>query len=97
MVDFIDFLDARDPGFQDFDIYGKWYSNLSIEGHLEYIGGRDNEFGGKVEPWILAQPQFRWSPNEHLSLGLKYQYWLNKLGDGATDENTVQALLVCKF
>ena len=130
---FIDFLDAQDPGFQDFDIYGEWYSNfslgkiagrvagapresnscmvdfnfarpftigkanLSIEGHLEYIGGRDNEFGGKVEPWILAQPQFRWSPNEHLSLGLEYQYWLNKLGDGATDENTVQALLVCKF
>ena len=188
---FIDFLDARDPGFQDFDIYGEWYSNFSlgkiagrtggggiisdigliwgynwasdadvkkylpgvrlvldlggfafanlditayiddsegataagapregasymvdfnfarpftigkvnfsIEGHLEYIGGRDNEFGGTVEPWILAQPQFRWSPNEHLSLGLEYQYWLNKLRDGATDESTVQALLVWKF
>ena len=65
---FIDFLDAQDPGFQDFDIYGEWYSNFSIEGHLEYIGGRDNEFGGKVEPWILAQPQYRWSPNEHVSL-----------------------------
>ncbi len=71
--------------------------NFSIEGHLEYIGGRDNEFGGTVEPWILAQPQFRGSPNEHLSLGLEYQYWLNKLRDGATDESTVQALLVWKF
>ena len=188
---FVDFLDAQDPGFQDFDVYGEWYSNFSlgkisgrtvggglisdvgliwgfnwasdadvkkylpgfrlvldlggfafanldftayiddsegaaaggapregdsymidfnfarpftigrsnfsIEGHIEYIAGRDNEFGGKVEHWILAQPQFRWSPNEHLSLGLEYQYWLNKLGDGATDENTVQALLVWKF
>ena len=72
-------------------------SNFSIEGHIEYIAGRDNEFGGPVEHWSLAQPQFRWSPNEHLSLGLEYQYWLNKLGDGATDENTVQALLVWKF
>ena len=188
---FVDFLDARDPGFQDFDVYAEWYSNFSlgkiagrtvgggivsdvgliwgynwasdadvkkylpgvrlaldlggfafanldftayiddsegaaaggapregdswmidfnfarpfaignsnfsIEGHIEYIAGRDNEFGGSVETWILAQPQFRWSPNEHLSLGFEYQYWLNKLGDGATDENTVQALLVWKF
>ena len=188
---FVDFLDAQDPGFQDFDIYGEWYSifslgkisgrtvggglisdvgliwgynwasdadvkkylpgfrlvldlggfafanldftayiddnegaarggapregdsfminfnfsrpftiggsNFSIQGHIEYISGRDNEFGGKAEPWFLTQPQFRWSPNEHLSLGLEYQFWLNKLGDGATDENTVQALLVWKF
>ena len=27
---FMDVLDARDPGFQDFDIYGEWYSNFSI-------------------------------------------------------------------
>ena len=72
-------------------------TNFSIEGHIEYIGRRDNEFGGTVESWILAQPQFRWSPNDRLSLGVEYQYWLNKLGDGATDENTVQALLVGKF
>ena len=72
-------------------------SNFSIEGHIEYIGKRDNEFGGTVESWILAQPQFRWSPIDHLSLGLEYQYWLNNLGDGATDESTVQALLVWKF
>ena len=188
---FVDFLDAQDPGFQDFDIYGEWYSNFSlgkiagkqvgggivsdigliwgfnwasdadvkkylpgirlalnlggfafanlditaflddsegaaaggapkesdswmidfnfarpftigdasfsIEGHVEYMAGRENEFGGDVEPWILAQPQLRWNANEHLSLGIEYQYWLNKLGDGATDENTVQALLVWKF
>ena len=27
---FVDFLDAQDPGFQDFDIYGEWYSNFSL-------------------------------------------------------------------
>ena len=72
-------------------------SNFSIEGHVEFIKGRKDEFGEKVESWILAQPQFRWNPNDHLSVGFEYQFWLNKLGDGATDENTVQALLVWKF
>ena len=188
---FFDVLDARDPGFQDADIYSEWYSNFSlgkitgkrvgagivadigliwgfnwaadadvkkylpgvrlvldlggfafanlditayvddsegaasggapkegdsfmidfnfvrpfkigeadfsVEGHLEYIGERDNEFGGKVESWILAQPQIRWNPNDRVSLGIEYQYWMNKLGDGATDESAVQALLVWKF
>ena len=27
----------------------------------------------------------------------RYQFWMNKLGDGDTDENTVQALLVWEF
>ncbi|MCY4642887.1 MAG: nucleoside-binding protein [Gammaproteobacteria bacterium] len=71
--------------------------NFSIEGHIEYIGERDNEFGDRVESWLLAQPQFRWSPNDHVSLGIEYQYWMNKLGDRDTDENTVQALFVWKF
>ena len=172
---FVDVLDAQDPGFQDFDIYGEWYSNFSlgkiqgkkvgggiikdigiilgfnwaadanvkkylpgvrlsldlpgfafanlditayiddsegvssggapsednsfmvdfnwarpfkigessfsIEGHIEYIGSRTNEFGGKVESWILAQPQFRWNANDYVSVGIEYQYWPNKLGD----------------
>ena len=67
------------------------------EAHLAY-GNLDipTFAGGTVESWILAQPQFRWSPIDHLSLGLEYQYWLNKLGDGATDENTLQALMVWK-
>lgn len=71
--------------------------NFSIEGHAEYIGGRKNEFGGTVESWVLAQPQLRWNAHERFSLGIEYQFWMNKLGDGDTDENAVQALLVWKF
>ena len=31
-------------------------------------------FGGKVESWILAQPQLRWNPNDRISVGLEYQF-----------------------
>ncbi len=72
-------------------------SNFSVEGHIEYIGERDNEFGGQVESWILAQPQFRWYPRDNIALGIEYQFWQNKLGDAATDESAVQALFVWKF
>ena len=72
-------------------------SNFSIEGHVEYVGERRNEFGGRVEAWILAQPQLRWNPNDRVSLGIEYQFWINKLGDGATDESAVQALFVWKL
>ena len=71
--------------------------SFSLEGHVEYIGGRRNEFDGKVQGWLLAQPQFRWNVTNRLSLGIEYQYWRNKLGDGATDENAVQALVVWQF
>ena len=188
---FLDVLDARESGFQDFDLYGEWYSNFSlgklsgrkisigpvsdigfllglnwardsevtkylpglrlsldiegfafanldimayiddsnglssggapkeddsflvdfnfarpfsvgayqfsIEGHIEYAGSRDNELGDRVESWVLAQPQLRWRANDHVSMGIEYQYWMNKLGDKATDENTVQALLIWTF
>ena len=70
---------------------------FSIEGHAEYIGERTNEFGGTVEAWILAQPQFRIFFTDNVAIGIEYQYWMNKLGDDATDESAVQALLVWKF
>lgn len=69
---------------------------ISIEGHAEYIDGRDNEFGGEVESWILAQPQLRFYVRPSLALGIEYQLWQNKLGT-KTDENAVQALLVWVF
>ena len=72
-------------------------SSFSIQGHIEYSHERDNEFGGKTRSWILAQPQLRWHPTDRIALGIEYQFWMNKLGDGATDENAVQALLVWKF
>lgn len=77
---------------------------FSIEGHMEYIDGRRNEFGGPVSSWFLAQPQFRWDAGKaffdkpgRFFLGFEYQYWNNKLGDPATDESAVQLLAVWKL
>lgn len=72
-------------------------ADFSIEGHIEYVGERTDELGGNVESWILAQPQLQWHLNDRHAVGIEYQFWMNKLGDGATDENTVQALLVWEF
>lgn len=72
-------------------------AKFSIEGHVEYVGERDNELGGKSEWWVLAQPQVRWNASERIALGIEYQLWTNKLGDPATDESAIQALLVWKF
>ena len=78
--------------------------SFSIEGHVEYIGSRRNEFGAAVGHWILAQPQFRWDigkawldkPNR-LFAGMEYQYWQNKLGDRNTTESRPQLLLAWRF
>ena len=72
---------------------------LSVEGHVEYIGGRTNEFEDDVSWWILGQPQLRLDlgklmsgqPNEFF-VGTEYQFWVNKLGDQATDESAFQVL-----
>ena len=72
-------------------------AQFSLEGHLEYAKGRDNEFGDRQASWILFQPQLRWRAHEHFSLGVEFQYWRNKLGDPFTDEKTAQALLVWNF
>ncbi len=72
-------------------------SSFSIVGHIEYKKGPDNELRQKARSWILAQPQFRWNPSDRIAVGIEYQFWLNKLGEGATDESAVQALLVWKF
>ncbi|OZG73957.1 hypothetical protein BTA51_09260 [Hahella sp. CCB-MM4] len=77
---------------------------FSVEGHVEYIDGAENDAGGERESWILAQPQVRYdigkslfSQPDSLFIGIEYQYWQNKLGDKNTDENTVQALGVWRF
>ena len=76
---------------------------FSIEGHMEYVGERDNEFGQNVEAWILAQPQFRidlgnmFGKPDTFFGGIEYQWRMNKLGDKDTDENAVQALLVWRL
>jgi len=74
---------------------------FSIEGHVEYIGQQENEFGDKVSWWVLAQPQFRYdlgktwfNKADRLFVGVEWQYWKNKLGDPDTDENILQAIVV---
>lgn len=78
--------------------------SFSIEGHIEYIGERENEFGDRVSEWFLGQPQFRYDlgktlfnrPNR-LFIGAEWQFWINKLGDNNTHENTLQALVVLRY
>lgn len=78
--------------------------DFSIEGHIEYIDERDDEFGNEVESHVLAQPQFRWDAGkalfdspQRIFLGIEYQYWQNKLGDKDTDESVAQFLAVWRF
>ena len=78
--------------------------SFSIEGHVEYIGERDNEFGDEVSWHILGQPQFRYdlgkalfSAPEHLYVGTEWQFWINKLGDSSTDESALQLIVVGRF
>ncbi|MFY8272711.1 nucleoside-binding protein [Pseudoalteromonas sp. SSDWG2] len=61
-------------------------------GHVEYIDERENELGGKVKSWILAQPILEWDmghafdmPEQTLMLGVEWQYWHNKLGTNTTE------------
>ena len=78
--------------------------SFSFEGHMEYVGSRDNEFGEKVEGHFLAQPQLRydlgqtlWNKADTLFVGVEFQYWDNKLGDKDTDERATQLLAVYRF
>lgn len=76
---------------------------FSIEGHVEYIAERTNEFGEKAHGWILAQPQLRYDLGEALGasgrlyVGVEWQYWMNKLGDDATDESAGQLLVMWRL
>lgn len=82
-------------------------TSWSIEGHLEYIDGRQqiNNFGtSQLESWILFQPQLRLdigevmgNKAEQLFVGIKYQYWQNKLGSKNVDDNTIEMLAVWRF
>ena len=72
-------------------------AEFSIEGHIEYVGKRTDELGNPVSAWIQAQPQLQWHVTDRLAVGVEYQLWLNKLGEGATDESAVQMLLVWEF
>ncbi|MDH5542601.1 MAG: nucleoside-binding protein [Nitrospinota bacterium] len=79
-------------------------SSFSIEGHVEYIEARTNEFNDKAESWILGQPQIRYDlgadvngVRDKLFVGIEWQYWMNKLGDSETDENIAQVLIIWRL
>ncbi|NRA72601.1 MAG: hypothetical protein HRU24_16430 [Gammaproteobacteria bacterium] len=82
-------------------------TNWTIEGHLEYIDGRQqtNNFGTTdLKSWILFQPQIRLDLGEvlgskagRLFVGIEYQYWKNKLGEKGTNDNAAQFLTVWRF
>ncbi|WP_088330545.1 nucleoside-binding protein [Lacimicrobium sp. SS2-24] len=78
--------------------------DFSIQGHMEYIASRENQFGEPVSHWILAQPQIRWDMGKalfdvkgRLFAGVEIQYWQNKLGDDNTDEKAIQLLVVARL
>lgn len=83
----------------------------SLEGHAEYIAGRDSKMlneetleKDRYEGSFLAQPQLRMDLGKALGyaegnvyLGLEYQYWKNKLGQKGQNESTTQLLAVWNF
>ena len=77
----------------------------SVEGHAEYIAGRDMKDGSTtLEDWILMQPQLRMDLGEALGneagnffVGIEYQYWKNKYGVKDKNESMVQLQTVWNF
>lgn len=77
-------------------------SKFSIEGHMEYIGERTNQFG-LVRAWFFSQIQLRYdlgnlilAQPEKVYIGTEWQYWKNKFGT-SVEENAFQALLVWRM
>lgn len=77
-------------------------SKFSIEGHIEYIGARQNPFGA-VRSWFFYQLQFRYDLGhglfnrpQKIFIGTEWQYWNHKLGTNV-NENVFQALLVWRL
>jgi len=78
--------------------------SFSMEGYLDYIDARRNEFGNKVSSWINSQPQLRYDLGkdmlgkpDRLFVGIEWQYWTNMLGDSDTDQSAVHLLIVGRF
>ena len=77
----------------------------SVEGHAEYIAGRDMKDGSTtLQDWILMQPQVRMDLGEALGneagnffVGIEYQYWKNKYGVRDQNESMVQLQTVWNF
>lgn len=73
----------------------KW----SFEGFADFIAQKGNHAARQA----LAQPQLRldigdwFGYQQHLYLGIEYQYWHNKYGIKGLHDNVPQALVVWKF
>ena len=77
-------------------------SKFSIEGHIEYVGERTNQFG-RVHAWLFSQIQLRYdlgngilNQPDKVFVGTEWQYWSNKFGT-SIEENVFQALLVWRM
>ncbi len=74
-------------------------THWSLEGFADFIGSKPDHTARQ----ILAQPQLRldigelWGNENHLYLGIEYQYWHNKYGIKGLQDNVPQALLLWKF
>ncbi len=89
------------------DINGRYLfqlfnSKFSIEGHIEYVGERTNQFG-QVHAWLFSQIQLRYDLGDRfldrqdkVFIGTEWQYWSNKFGT-SIEENVFQALLVWRM
>ncbi|MBX3639259.1 MAG: hypothetical protein KF888_01935 [Nitrosomonas sp.] len=110
--DFTAYIDDSSARIQEtdsfmVDINGRYpfellNSRFSIEGHIEYIGERQNPFG-VVHAWLFYQIQFRYDLGhrllgrpQKLFIGTEWQYWSNKFGT-RVNENVFQALLVWRL
>lgn len=110
--DFTAYIDVSDNKVAEshsfmVDINGRYpfelfNSKFSIEGHIEYIGERQNQFG-LVRDWFFSQIQLRYDLGhllldrpEKVFIGTEWQYWDNKLGTNV-DESVFQALLVWRL
>lgn len=106
---YIDYSDTSVTESNSFmvDINGRYpfklfNSDFTIEGHVEYIGERRNQFG-LVRAWFFGQIQLRYDLGQLLLdqpqrvfIGTEWQFWKNKLGT-SVDENVFQALLVWRI
>ena len=74
-------------------------THWSLEGFADFIDAKNAGYVGH----ILAQPQIRldvgdfWGMQDHVYIGIEYQYWHNKYGIKGLDESLPQALLLLKF
>lgn len=79
-----------------FQIFG---THWSFEGFADFIGKKEHYAARQA----LAQPQLRLDVgdflghDDHLFLGIEYQYWHNKYGIKGLHDNAPQALLVWRF